>query len=67
MGASDDVQYVVEPHRLSGVVEGWQWKVTYSTSGVTIEDVRSTNGAVLDSQSEPGRCAAYAARAQKRW
>jgi len=47
VGASDDVQYVVESHRLSGVVEGWQWKVTCSTTGVTIEDVRSTNGAIL--------------------
>lgn len=44
-GAAAD--YVVERRRLLSVVEGAQWKVMWSASVATVEDLGSTNGSLL--------------------
>jgi hypothetical protein len=39
--------YVAESKLLRGVVEGAQWLIRVTPAGATVEDTRSTNGAVL--------------------
>jgi hypothetical protein len=55
VGRAAPANYVVERRSLSGIVEGAQWRISWSPEEVSIRDAGSTNGSVLVRRADRGQ------------